>query len=55
LYIIFIITDCQSVEQKIMFDVLHQRQARATQELCYSALEVKYYVFGLKCLIPEPL
>jgi len=38
-----------------MFDVLHQRRARAAQELCYSALEVKYYVFGLKCLVPEPL
>ena len=38
-----------------MFDVLHQRRARAALKLCYSALEVKYYVFGLKCLVPEPL
>ncbi len=87
-----------------MFDVLHQRQARAAQELrygsslqqaagsfdckefllifyslafptavlgrdfryapkscgeyarcCSAVLEVNYYVFGLKCLVPEPL
>ena len=30
-------------------------RAWATQELRYSALEVKDYVFGLKCLVPEPL
>jgi hypothetical protein len=41
--------------KKIAFDVLHQRLARADQELRYSALEVKDYVFGLKCLVPESL
>ncbi len=38
-----------------MFDVLHQRRTRAALELCYSALEVKYYVFGLKCPWPPRL
>ena len=37
------------------FDVLHQRRARAAQELSYSALEVEHYVFVLKCLVPVPL
>jgi hypothetical protein len=37
------------------FDVLHQRRARAAQELRYSALEVEHYVFRLKCLVPAPL
>jgi hypothetical protein len=41
--------------KKKAFDVLHQRRARAAQELRYSALEVKYYVFGLKCLVQAPL
>jgi hypothetical protein len=43
------------VKIKIVFDVLHQRPSRAAHELRYSDLEVKYYVFGLKCLVPEPL
>ena len=41
--------------KKIVFDVLYQRRARAAQEQRYSALEVKYYAFGLKCLVPAPL
>jgi hypothetical protein len=41
--------------RKRAFDVLHQRRARAVQELRYLALEVKHYVFGLKCLVPAPL
>jgi hypothetical protein len=40
---------------KKAFDVLHQRRARATHELRYSALEVEHYVFGLKCLVLVPL
>jgi len=36
------------------FDVLHQRRARAAQELRYSALEVEHYVFP-DAGIPAPL
>ena len=36
-----------------LFDFLHQRRVGAIQELRYSAIEVKYYVFKLKCLVPE--
>jgi hypothetical protein len=42
-------------QNKKAFDVLHQRRTIAAQELRYSALEVEHYVFGLKCLVPEPL
>ena len=45
-----------------MFDVLHQRPAKAAQELRYSALEVNCYVFPdagifnrLKCPVPALL
>ncbi|MEE8552769.1 MAG: hypothetical protein V3S72_05665 [Desulfobacterales bacterium] len=41
--------------KKKAFDVLHQRRSRVAQELCYSALEVEHYIFGLKCLVPAPL
>ncbi len=40
---------------KILFDILHRRSAIVAQELRYSALEVVYYAFGLKCLVPAPL
>jgi len=40
---------------KTVFDVLHQRSVRAAQELRYSALEVNFFVFGLKCFVPAPL
>jgi hypothetical protein len=40
--------------KKKAFDVLHQRRARAAQELRYSVLEVEHYFFGLKCLVPAP-
>ena len=43
------------LNRKIVFDVLYQRRARAAQEQRYSTLEVKRYVFGLKCLVPAPL
>jgi len=34
---------------------LHLRRAGAIQGLRYSAIEVNYYVFRLKCLVPESL
>jgi hypothetical protein len=37
------------------FIFYHQRQAGAPQELRYSAIEVKSYVFRLKCLVLAPL
>jgi hypothetical protein len=41
--------------RKKVLDVLYQRPVKVAQELRYSVIEVKYYVFGLKCLVPAQL
>ncbi len=55
IYLKFEIADCNSAKLKKAFDVLHQRRARAAQELRYSAFEVEHHIFRLKCLVPVPL
>jgi hypothetical protein len=43
------------IKYKHIVDFLHPRRAGAIQELRYSAVEVKHYIFKLKCLVPESL
>ncbi len=40
---------------KKLINFFYQRRAGAIQELRYSAIEINYYVFRLKCLVPESL